>query len=176
MSGLLYLESDDFHIQQGQKGPLLCTQIPDISLILFYSTTCGYCHKVIPLFKQLPGTISGVYVGIVNVYKNQACIERSKNTIAPITFVPYIVLYHNGKPFMRYNGPYDLGEIRRFIFEVSEKLRARQTFHNTPNVKPAGQERGIPEFCIGRPKEDDVCYLEESIAYSSSGGLIQRSQ
>ena len=35
MSGLLFLQTEDFGIQQGQKGPILCHSIRGISLVLF---------------------------------------------------------------------------------------------------------------------------------------------
>ena len=31
----------------------------------------------------------------------------SKKSISPITVVPYVILYVNGKPYMRYQGPQD---------------------------------------------------------------------
>jgi hypothetical protein len=107
---------------------------------------------------------------MINVSKNKKCVRMSRNTIAPITYVPYIVLYVNGRPFMRYQGPHDGGEIRRFVFEVVQKIQGKQKFANNPNVKtdPRG---GIPKYCIGKPlcgPDDKVCYLEFDEAYNKN--------
>ena len=50
MSGLLFLNSDDFNVLNGEKGKILSTEIKGFSLILFYSTQCEYCKKLIPIF------------------------------------------------------------------------------------------------------------------------------
>jgi hypothetical protein len=92
----------------------------------------------------------------------------SKDTISPISYVPYIVLYIQGKPFMRYNGPHDAEEIKRFVIEVANKIQSKQTF-SSENVKEPQNGKGIPEFSIGKPlcgQDDDVCYLNFNDAYN----------
>ena len=54
----------------------------------------------------------------------------SRNSIAPITVVPYVILYVNGKPYMRYQGPQDIKEIARFIIDISKSLSGK-----TKNLK-----------------------------------------
>lgn len=164
MSGLLFLSTDDFIVNTSNKGKILCHGIPGFSLILFYSTQCTYCQTLIPIFKRLPGTIGGCQFGMINVSANKQCVKMSKETIAPISYVPYIVLYIQGKPFMRYNGPHDGEEIRRFVIEVANKVQSKQKF-STENVKE--KQKGIPEFTIGIPLcgQDGVCYLDFDDAY-----------
>jgi hypothetical protein len=155
----------------------MTTNIPGFSLILFYSTQCEHCQSLIPIFKQLPGTVGGCQFGMVNVNHNKQCIIMSRETIAPIKVVPYIILYINGKPYMRYQGPHDSKEISRFIVEVSQKVQTRQTFtkkeedikDNVQQQKPKG---GIPAYTIGKPlygdDDENVCYLEFNNAYGSN--------
>jgi hypothetical protein len=169
MSGLLFLSSDDFSINKGSKGDILCHNIPGFSLILFYSTQCIHCQTLIPIFKKLPGTIGGCQFGMINVSSNKECIRMSKDTIAPINYVPYIVLYIQGKPFMRYNGPHDGEEIKRFVIEVANKVNNKQQF-TTENVKEPNTSKGIPEYCTGNPlcgDGDKICYLPFCDAYDS---------
>ena len=93
----------------------------------------------------------------------------SKDTIAPIGYVPYIVLYIQGKPFMRYNGPHDGQEIRRFVIEVANKVQSKQKF--SPEVVKDNAKGGIPEYCIGHPlcgEDDKVCYLPFDDAYGEN--------
>jgi hypothetical protein len=61
---------------------------------------------------------------------------------------------------MKYNGPNDISEIRRFIFEVTQKLGAKKFYEET-NTKHEVESK-IPEYTIGIPKtcEDGICYLE----------------
>ena len=81
-------------------------------------------------FRKLPGTISGCQFGMINVSKNKEIVRTSKDTIAPITYVPYIILYHNGRPYMRYDGPANQNDIQNFIVEVANSLQTRQSFTN----------------------------------------------
>jgi len=169
MSGLLFLTTDDFQIQRGSKGNIMCTNIQGFSLILFYSTQCEHCQSLIPIFKRLPGSVGGCQFGMINVSHNKQCVIMSRQTIAPINVVPYIVLYINGKPYMRYNGPHDQREIGRFIVEVSQKVQNKDNITKDENVKqdPRG---GIPAYTIGRPlcgPDDKVCYLDFNDAYGS---------
>jgi len=166
MSGLLFLTTEDFNVLQGTKGNILCHQIPGFSLVLFYSTQCTHCKNLIPIFKRLPGTIGGCQFGMINVSTNKECIKLARDTIAPITYVPYIILYVNGKPFMKYNGPHDEGEIKRFIHEVANNIQTKQKFSSEKVKQDPGS--GIPQYTIGHPLygDDDRCYLEFDTAYT----------
>lgn len=170
MSGLLFLENDDFVLAKGTKGNILCTSIPGFSLILFYSTQCPHCQKLVPIFKKLPGSIGGCQFGMLNVSTNKNCVRLSKDTIAPITYVPYIVLYVGGKPFMKYQGPHDLNEIKRFVIEVSKKIETKQKFSQIPNKKDTKKHphTDYGNNYIGCPLYgcDDDIYMEYEEAYS----------
>ena len=170
MSGLLFLNNDDFYIQRGTKGSILCTNMQGFSLVLFYSTQCSHCQSLIPIFKKLPGTIGGCQFGMINVSQNKKCVLMSRETIAPIKEVPYILFYVNGKPYMRYKGPHDSKEISRFILEIAQKVRSNQNMtKNDDNNKKQGNS--IPEYALGHPlcgKDDKVCYLDFNGAYSKN--------
>lgn len=168
MSGLLFLAIEDFKQTQGNKGTVMCTEIAGFSLILFYSTQCHYCQEMIPVFRKLPGSLSGCQFGMINVSKNKDIVRLSKATIAPITYVPYIILYYNGRPHMRYDGPADLATIQDFIVEVANSIQSRQSFTTTTENKKQIEEKFIPAYTVGIPKPggpDNVCYLEYDDAY-----------
>lgn len=170
MSGLHFLKSEDFQIQRGSKGPILCTTMQGFSLILFYSTQCSHCQSLIPIFKKLPGSIGGCQFGMINVSNNKQCVMMSRQTVAPITEVPYIVLYVQGKPYMRYRGPHDPAEIGRFIIEVSQKIQNNQNFAKDDQRIKTNSKSGIPSYSIGHPlcgPDDKVCYLEFNDAYGA---------
>lgn len=167
MSALLFLTADDFNVQKGQKGDILCNNLKGYCVVLFYSTQCVHCHSLIPVFKQLPGTIANCQFAMINVSMQKNVVMMSRNTISPITYVPYIIFYVNGKPFMKYSGPHDANEIKRFIIEVSKNLQSKQKFFEEVNTKQT-KEKPIPEYTTGHPKDlgdDSICYLEFDEAY-----------
>ena len=172
MSGLLFLTSDDFSIQNGPKGQVMCNNQKGFSLVLFYSTKCVHCQTLIPIYKRLPGSVGGCQFGMINVSNNMKIVEMSKNSIAKIEYVPYIVLYLNGRPILRYDGPHDEGEIRRFVIEVASKLQNKEKFIET-SEKIKNKDSGIPAYTIGHPLHGDDrekrCYLDFDGAYESGG-------
>ena len=186
MSGLLFLTADDFTVESGTKGKILCNPIPSFSLVLFYSTQCKHCATLVPIFKRLPGTIGGCQFGLLNIGTNMKLVQKSKGTITEIQYVPLIILYVNGKPFMRYAGKYKKEDIIQFVVNMSKRVQSKQAFNQKegapkapdPSVKeePHG---GIPAYSIGKSRRghsvkigdsthgrSDVCYLEFENAYS----------
>lgn len=172
MSGLLFLQTEDFSIQKGLKGNILCHSIRGISLLLFYSTNCQYCRQLIPIFKKLPGQLGGCQFGMINVSMQKNIIAMSKATISEIKYVPLIILYVAGKPFIRYDGPHDENEIKRFIFEVSGKIQSKEKFSN--KEAPKGKQpvingkRDVPAYASGQPLwgNSDDFYMEFAEAYT----------
>ena len=75
MSGLLFLAKEDFKQTSGNRGTLMCTEISGFSLILFYSTQCTFCQNMMPVFKSLPGSLSGCQFGMINVSKNKEIVK-----------------------------------------------------------------------------------------------------
>jgi thiol-disulfide isomerase/thioredoxin len=167
MSGLLFLQSNDFCIQNGQKGEIVCNNIRGISLILMYSTKCQHCQQLIPIFKRLPGTIGGCQFGMINVSTERDIVSMSRNSISPIKYVPLIILYVNGKPFIRYDGPHSEQDIRSFLIEVTNKIQAKERFSSEKNKENSKNSREIPEYTVGYPLygDDEDFYLEFTEAY-----------
>ena len=181
MSGLLFLTADDFTVQNGTKGKILCNPIPSFSLVLFYSNQCKHCKILVPIFKKLPGTIGGCQFGLLNIGTNMKVVQKSKGTVTEIQYVPLIILYINGKPFMRYAGTYNKDEIVQFVVSMSKRVQTKEAFNGSqtasgggaPNHDPRVKEDprgGIPAFSIGKPLKGDgrldVCYLNFKTAYS----------
>ena len=168
-AGLLFLESDEFQIKPSVKGDVLGHQIPGFSLILFYSTYCSNCQVLLPIFKKLPGTLSGCQFGIINVSQNRRCVEMSQRTITPIKYVPYIVFYINGMPYVTYKSenPSE-DEIRQFVKEMAGSVQKKLQF--SENRVKENKDDGIPEYTIGKPLRgnDKVCYLEFNNAYTKN--------
>ncbi len=164
MSGLLFPGEEDFFVARGSSGTILCTKINGFALILFYSTNCVYCKKLLPIFRKLPGMVGGCNFAMLNVAQARGVLRQAKNTVAPIEYVPFIIFYVNNKPYMRYNGPAEMGEIKNFVLEVANNVQNKQTFAPDKIKHP---EREIPEYTIGKPLCGDGqrCYLEYEEAY-----------
>lgn len=201
MSGIHFLGEDDFIIKQGDKGTILSLvyDTKGITLVLFYSTECPYCDALINKFKMLPTHLNGCQFAMINVNRNMNIVERSKNTIAPITYVPDLILYVNGFPYVRYDGPHSIQHISEFIVDISMKIQntafmnQKQELSNQeiqlppsvpkPNHIPQTQNiikekhTNIPAYTIGTPlygekKRDGVCYLDFNSAYVSSSNKM----
>jgi len=160
MSSLLFLSTEDFKAFPSEHGTTIGNEIKGFSLILFYSTQCCYCQRLIPIFKKLPEVINGCHFAMINVSMNKSLIQMARSSTTPITYVPLIILYINGRPYMRYDGPAEEDDIRRFIFEMSNTIQ-EQGFAKT--VK----EKGIPAYTIGNPLvgESGRFYLDYEEAY-----------
>lgn len=170
MSGLLFLSTDDFSVQQGSKGSLLCNKIKGFSLILFYSTQCIHCQTFIPIFKRLPGSLNGCQFGMVNVSKNKELVRMSKDTLAQIEYVPLVILYLNGIPIIRYDGPHVEEDVRNFVIEVAQKLQNKEKFmEGSDRIKTS--DRSLPAYSLGKPlygdDNDKKCFLKFSDAYQT---------
>lgn len=174
MNGLLYLTSRDFYITDTQRGPLMCNRLRDISFVLFYTNDCKFCPAMQAMFKQLPRYIGGCHFGMVNLSANREIAAMSARTISKIGYVPWILLYHNGQPLLRYDGARDVKSIQTFIIDVTRNIQQKFN-HSSAAGNPAAapqvsampgvkqdNDNGIPEYTIGRPKssKDEVCYLE----------------
>jgi hypothetical protein len=171
MSSLLYLSSDDFNIEKGTKGNILCNNIQGFSLVLFFSNSCAYCKDYNATFKRLPGTLPGCQFGLLNISTNMECYAKSQQTITPLKVVPYIVLYVDGKPYVRYTGSPSDREIQKFIIDMSNQIQGGKQFVNNKNPNITKESNGMMVYGgYGKAYQGDknlqVCYLEYELAYN----------
>ena len=164
---LFYLKYGDFHIKQGTDAPLLCHGMQHISLVLFHSTQSAYSQQVAPIFKMLPEVIRGCQFGIVHIGQNMHLVEMSQQTNTPIEYVPLIIMYVNGIPYMEYKGPADLQNMRHFIVTQYNAIEKQISFthqnngsvysqqSNQQNVFYNPNHRKIPQFSLGVPTYGD---------------------
>jgi thiol-disulfide isomerase/thioredoxin len=169
MSGLYFLTFEDFHLQKFPQGDMVCTKFQGFSLVLFYSTRCEYCKEFIPVFRKLPSLMEGCFFGMMNIDTNRQYLEMSKNSITPIKYVPYVVLYMDGRPILAYQGASDAMEIRRFITDVANNMKKKQGFtKGGGKAIPITGQKELTELekyygDIGKPvcggKDQMVCYI-----------------
>lgn len=189
-SGIYFLNEDDFILRENAKGKLLGIKenFNGLTLLLFYSRECQFCEKLLSQFKQLPSLIMGCKFGMVNINQNPSVVNISKTTISPITYVPDLILYVNGLPYMRYDGPGEIENIKEFIVDIYQKLQKTSFLQNQnsqqqpsttknenqQNMNQPKIEDEIPAYSVGKPlcgtsKEAyGKCYLDFDDAYISS--------
>jgi thioredoxin-like negative regulator of GroEL len=94
--------------------------------------------------------------------------QKAQQTIAPITHVPFIILYVNGRPFMRYNGKKTYEDISTFVNEVLSRIQSKRNFSSSPSQLNV-EDNDIPEYASGIPFnmvcEGETCYLTFNEAY-----------
>lgn len=174
MSGLLFLSKNNFYVTRGAKGPIMCNHLRrGFSLVLFYSGQCPNCPPYAQAFKALPGTIDGCQFAMANA-TDRDIRAMSRGTLTELKYVPYILLYSDGRPLVKYGGPPDPRTILRFIVDMANQVqKPNQSFTSNPRIQedPSG---GIPKYSLGKPVcGDDVCYFEFDDAYTP-GAAVQK--
>jgi thioredoxin-like negative regulator of GroEL len=163
MNTLLFLSADDFQLTRiNAETTIMKHPIQGFSLVLFYSAQCEYSRRLIPIFNQMPESLSGCYFAMINVTtaKNRKIINMSQQSNTTITHVPLIILYFNGEPCLRYDGDNPtIQDLSKFVLDVSNSFYQQNAFNQ--NTKK------IPAFTIGVPVcgDDGVCYLDYDKAY-----------
>jgi len=167
MNSVIKLQTNDHKIDQGTKGKILCNGIKGISLVMFYSPLCPISQTLLPEFRRLPQVINGCKFCILNINENQDIITLSEQTISPIEFVPYIIFYINGRPFLQYDDDATLTKLLAFVNYAMKLVESKQNFIE----KGAKVDSDIPKYSIAKPylefkcDEKNFCYLAYSDAY-----------
>jgi thiol-disulfide isomerase/thioredoxin len=169
-NNLLYLTEKDFFVQNGKKGPLLCCNTKGVTFVLFYAKSCPHCSDVFPIFQELPRILPSCQIALINVTSNMNVAQMSKDTTCPITYVPLMILFINGRPFMKYTGAKTLQDIYAFLQDVLNKLQTKRNFAVPQkdllddDVAQFANGMGIPYNLV--VCDGEQCYLSFKDAYS----------
>lgn len=168
---IVYLDDNDFSIKEGKHGPVLCHNITGFSLVMFYSPRCKHSESLLPVFKGLPSSIGGCKCILVNVSQFSNIVRKSRATIDPIEHVPYIILYVDGRPWMRYDGPHTESDIRTFVFKIEKTFDRKRKFATSQPIVTPDTSKDIPEYSLGIPKSRSQSkYLAWDSAYGGDAG------
>lgn len=178
MNPIIRLRTEDFTIEQGSRGAILSTQIKGLSMAMFWSPGCQICTRLEPQFRSLPQIFKNVKFLLLNINENKNVIELSKQTIAPIEFVPYIVFYVNGRPFLQYDDELVFEKLLNFIKYTIKLVETKKSF-----VEKGGKfDSDIPKYTIAKPyaefkcNDEGFCYLTYTDAYGKGGNTNAVSQ
>lgn len=170
MSSIQYLTVKDFSLQDGKKGKLLCNNLRGFSFVMFYSRQCPHCEQVFPIFKELSRQMNMCAFAMINVSDNPGVVYASHKTVSPIKDVPYLILYINGHPFVKYTGARTMEEIYGFLVEMLKRVQS-STKKNFMETKFDVEDEEIPAWSTGIPfnvvcdKDGENCYLSFNEAY-----------
>lgn len=173
MNTAISLRADDFEVQNGTKGKILCCNIKGLSLVFFYSPYCNISRDLLPKFSRLPQIINGVRFCFLNINENQNVIAMSSQTISPIEFVPHIVLYFQGKPFLQYDDEPTLDKLVQFVQYSIKLVEGKKKFMEKNKIEPGG---AVAKYKSGMPYMDfkcdpsGFCYLSKDDAYGKGKG------
>lgn len=159
------LKNNDFFVDTGKKGKVLCcTQNKGVMFVFFYlgDGQCQNCETMKPDFMSLVNEMPQIQYAMVDIGKNMEIASKSKQTVAPITYVPYLIVYVNGRPFLRYDGGKSKQEMKNFLKELLANIpkeviqqSSAAKFDSEVPVYPSG---GIP-YNVVCDKNSGVCYL-----------------
>jgi thiol-disulfide isomerase/thioredoxin len=133
---LTYYSGSDFTVHENNICILDELDNNTTTLLLFYSIQCPYCKDMLQTFRNILQNVSGINIGILNINKpeNKSVLMESKYTEnTKIEYVPYVLLFYNGKAIARYDDDADISNLLQFINDTTQNMK--QSF-DTEEEKP----------------------------------------
>jgi len=123
---MMNLNSEHF-VVMGTRTKTLGINIPGNILVFFKMSTCPNCAAFEPIFVQLSHQENRVSFAVIDVGQYRDVALTSKNTSTPITAVPCLILYIDGRPHSRIPGAKNVNAARDFITKsLQAKPKATQ--------------------------------------------------
>jgi len=174
-SGIIELHAESFKKMKGNRGFVLgIPNAQNLTLVMFYSIQCTYCDLAMPELEKLSRFILDnnlpINIAVCDIMKNKKVIQESADTVDPIKFVPYMPIYLDEKPYLRYNGKKTAEEMLNYLIEVLKRVDTRQKFVQRQQVKEeertqTSQAEGVPYNVVC---EGDVCYLTQDELFGTA--------
>lgn len=170
MNSVRQLSDRDFELKQRKNGNIITCNLSGISLVLFKSENCPHCVSMGPIMQQLSRKINTCNFAMINITRFPAVIKASQNSIMPITYVPFIVLYVNGKPFLKYDGDRNEQAVGTFVMSVINQLKTTKNFSDNTIIETDEIESvaGAIPYNLVCDKDSGVCYLTKKEMDSSA--------
>ncbi len=178
-SGLFFLTDREFSLQPSQNTSIvgamngdsqiprqydLVHRIPGITVVFFYSISCPICKPLFQDFKGLPGKVHGVNFAVANVSANNMRIQQmAEASVTPIRYVPYIVVYVNGKFYLEYRGPKKIENIARASYEIATKIQTGKDFSQGKVCTSQSGSQGYCEDGYVQDDDDSMCYTYDEL-------------
>ena len=169
---ILHLTNNDFYVDNGKKGKVMCTTQKDILFAFFHlnDNECSNCTTMIPEFVNVAKRLPQIKYALVNLSKYPEIFKKTVDTIAPIKYVPYLIIFVNNRPFLRYDGGKSSSEMYNFIKELLENMPKY-----LPQYQPSQQNPPQQSQLQGNPYQQPQYQLQGQ-QYQQSQQYPQQSQ
>ncbi len=177
-----HLKTEDFYIDTGKKGKVLCTTQKDIIFVFFHldGKQCENCEAMLPEFMKLPNLVPQVKYALVDLSKNPEIAKKTTQTIAPIKYVPYLIVFVNNRPFLRYDGGKSSTEMAQFLREllanIPKDYLQRIASNNNTVSSGAKFESEVPVYPAGGIPYNVVCDKNTGVCYLSFDELMSKKK
>jgi len=170
MNNIIYCEDKDFYLSKGQSGKiLLCNSKykSGIFFVFFFSTKCPNCDVGMEAFSSLIRKFpSEIKFGAININDYPTIIAKAAQSCTPLEYVPYLVLYFRGKPYLRYDGEMDINEMTSFLADAVKRIDEKKEFIK---ASPKEEEVITPDYAGGIPYNivcnKNKCYIKYNDVY-----------
>ena len=120
------------------SGNSMNINLPGNYLVFFKFDGCRGCEVFLPMFTQLSREDRRISYGITDLTYNRNIVQMSKPTTTPITTVPHLIIYCQGKPHARFTGEKNMKALKDFLSGV---------LANIPQPQP--QSSFVPQNMYG---------------------------
>jgi thioredoxin-like negative regulator of GroEL len=103
--------------------------VPVIGVVMYTWHNCTHCTELEPIMKKMPSMVPSMSFYVVDIGENSTPTQMSADTILPLTYVPQIIVYINGRPFMRFSGTRNESSLRQFLAQVQHAVNVSMPFH-----------------------------------------------
>jgi len=142
-----FLSAENF-VVMGTKQKILGINAPGNVLVFFKMQKDNNCAEFEPVFASLARKEKRVSFAVLNISENREVVISSRETNTPITAVPVIILYINGRPHAKFNGTKNIPSIQNFI------TKALQV--NMSTSAPASRQQFMPSVPSGGRVRQEV--------------------
>ncbi|XP_068706369.1 thioredoxin domain-containing protein 15-like isoform X1 [Montipora foliosa] len=132
------------------------------AIVLFYTNYCPFSAKLAPLYNALGRVYNNLPVLAIDAHK-----QHSLNTRFGVVAVPTILLFHSGKPVLKFNNTVTLDDLRDFV-KNSTGVEGNYSVHVS--------EEDYKGPLRSKPVEDRDYYLLFSVLFLVAFGVIMFSK
>lgn len=154
MSSITFLNSHNF-VVAGTRQKTLGINIQGNIFVFFKMDGCKNCAQFEPIFAQLAKQEDRVTCALLNITQNREVVMWARETSTPITSVPILILYVDGRPHAKFNGTKNIPSIRKFITNAlsADSSRASQQQFMPQHQQPAAHNMSPNMYGGARPPQ-----------------------
>lgn len=153
----MFLTPNDFAVQNGE---LVKLNDQGYSFVFIFTNNCKWCDDVKPAFNSLSNMIRGVNFAYMDVAQNNWKLrEMSLRTGTPIDYVPFLLLFANGRQIAQFfqdedNPQNNLHKMQNFIMVNTHRHQQQgqsTRIRGGSNFGAGPSQSNIPAYSIGIP-------------------------